>query len=522
MSLKEHNDNRFTKERDEVERYLLRIIQRYFDIEHNYTQESIEAMILESLTRFKQSIVSETGFLFSLNQMTGKLTLTIQDFNGEPVFGKNTAFNKDFGTTANTICEGNDERLYDSREPVKHVHTIDDINGLRETLEAITIPTSSFSHNHKNYEVLEVLTYTGSQAQIDLAVLEYLQRVIEEHCNKFPGYKQELKTIQNNGLEKLATYISTLKQIVLNAQELTENAITWLSDAYTYTNTSVQTWKQEVLQSLLGYITKAQGQILIDALKKSYYRVTDGEISLQDGTVSFVPIQEDDTHYHTNISESSTTTHDVSSKLQQATNGKLKLYFRYDKDGQAITTPLPFRFKSDDGDTVIQGSYTEDGLLTITTSFMNTLKLYTTDANLYDTETIIVANSVDTNIFYYLQQYTKQNGYELCKIDSAAKNAFIANIIQPDTYYYIDGERSFIDNQYYDSNAEVLTYFNWADGHPLTEDEYDSIAIINDTWESVDSSQKLGFIAEYKIKRLSQYFENPRIYYEILGNKEVV
>ena len=96
MNLQEHDNNRFTKERDNIEKYLLRIMQRYFDVENNYTQESIEAIIVESLTRFKREILKEKGYLFSLNQMTGNISLTIQDFGGEYKFDKNTAFNKDF------------------------------------------------------------------------------------------------------------------------------------------------------------------------------------------------------------------------------------------------------------------------------------------------------------------------------------------------------------------------------------------------------------------------------------------
>ena len=46
MNLQEHDNNRFTKERDNIEKYLLRIMQRYFDVENNYTQESIEAIIV--------------------------------------------------------------------------------------------------------------------------------------------------------------------------------------------------------------------------------------------------------------------------------------------------------------------------------------------------------------------------------------------------------------------------------------------------------------------------------------------
>ena len=40
--------------------------------------------------------------------------------NYEPAFAKKTAFNKDFGSTADTVVQGNDARLSDSRVPVLH------------------------------------------------------------------------------------------------------------------------------------------------------------------------------------------------------------------------------------------------------------------------------------------------------------------------------------------------------------------------------------------------------------------
>lgn len=48
----------------------------------------------------------------------------------EPAFTKKTAFNKDFGSIAGTVCEGNDSRLSDSREPLAHTHEITDVVGL--------------------------------------------------------------------------------------------------------------------------------------------------------------------------------------------------------------------------------------------------------------------------------------------------------------------------------------------------------------------------------------------------------
>ena len=95
MSLVQYEDNRFTKEHDDVEKYLLRIIQRYFDIENVYNEESIEAIIVESLARYKQDIFHEKGgFIFSLNQKTGNIVLTIKDFNGIEITGTNTMLEK--------------------------------------------------------------------------------------------------------------------------------------------------------------------------------------------------------------------------------------------------------------------------------------------------------------------------------------------------------------------------------------------------------------------------------------------
>ena len=48
----------------------------------------------------------------------------------EPLITKKTAFNKNFGSTAGTVCEGNDSRLSDSREPLAHTHEMTDVVGL--------------------------------------------------------------------------------------------------------------------------------------------------------------------------------------------------------------------------------------------------------------------------------------------------------------------------------------------------------------------------------------------------------
>ena len=94
----------------------------------------------------------------------------------ENSFSKNTAFNKNFGTTAGTVCEGNDSRLSNARTPTAHTHNTSQVTGLDETLQGLQLyklPTnlllfstdmSSLSTLYKGkYDSLndKVLTKTG-------------------------------------------------------------------------------------------------------------------------------------------------------------------------------------------------------------------------------------------------------------------------------------------------------------------------------------------------------------------------
>ena len=68
--------------------------------------------------------------------------LTTELASKEPVIIKNTAFNKDFGNTAGSVCEGNDTRLSDARTPVSHTHSLNDISDLSGFTGSISIVTN--------------------------------------------------------------------------------------------------------------------------------------------------------------------------------------------------------------------------------------------------------------------------------------------------------------------------------------------------------------------------------------------
>lgn len=743
MALEQHEDNRFTKERDDVEKYLLRIIQRYFDIQNVYTQESIEAIIIESLTRYKQSIFHEKGgFIFSLNQKTGHIVLTIRNLGGETAFEKQSAFNKDFGDEADTICEGNDPRLEDEREPLQHEHEISDVKGLTERLKKI-VPSNKM-HIHKNKNVLDMLTYTGTKTEIDLIVLDYLKENLKKYYDNLLYYQREEKTITNKAIEDLSSYIIIIEQDLDYAKSLIENAVTWLEDAYKYTDNQVDLLKDKFTRLLLKYMTQDDVQSLKEYFSKVYYLISDGEIAIPDGQFQFTSVIDDTiieassedgdslkdiydnglrlgiddwawddvnksfvyqqnvqstypmfislnkfSKYTHRVTLSSTDNDDdlisvviaydedtgnhlsllvasgginpsgvsgaavsivlnytgnynmagdltidskqigSSSGWDNITNGvtvlvkrnennikiwinhnnpntwlpeevnglkdiyptetpdfefnlsdyselsmfidtksnygygcysqdkatyrdvffigngstsstevghanvseenniaislpsgtgikieQAKTYFRYDLDGKTVTVPVPFIFKTEDGNmAAIQLRHTDNRYF-IETNMINIIPFYITQDNFYTDTILIIADE-------RLKTYNRFDN--LCLINSMTKNNFVKNILKDGKTYFIQGYNlNFNGQEFIDNNDNDMTFFDWDIGQPETESLINNIYINeNKKWATGDITIKRGAIFEYKLERLSHYFKNPRIYYQIFGTQEV-
>lgn len=62
------------------------------------------------------------GNVDNVKQYSASNKPTPADIGAEPAFAKNNAFNKNFGTAAGTVCQGNDSRLSDARTPKAHSH----------------------------------------------------------------------------------------------------------------------------------------------------------------------------------------------------------------------------------------------------------------------------------------------------------------------------------------------------------------------------------------------------------------
>ena len=110
-----------------------------------------------------QAILNGTGFVkvsgTTVSYDNSTYSLSSHNHSGiyEPVFTKNTAFNKNFGTTAGTVTQGNDARLSDARTPTKAVGTI------------AAALTTAVTHGLGNDNVIaQVMTSAGEVVECDI------------------------------------------------------------------------------------------------------------------------------------------------------------------------------------------------------------------------------------------------------------------------------------------------------------------------------------------------------------------
>ena len=87
----------------------------------------------------------------------------------EDMFSKNTAFNKNFGTTSGTVCQGNDSRLSDARTPTAHTHIISDVSGLQTTLDSKQNIISGHSGTLTIVTSVDFVNQTFQTAQINVS-----------------------------------------------------------------------------------------------------------------------------------------------------------------------------------------------------------------------------------------------------------------------------------------------------------------------------------------------------------------
>ncbi|KAA4034462.1 hypothetical protein F3D60_06080, partial [Bacteroides ovatus] len=74
----------------------------------------------------------------------------------EPAFTKSSAFNKNFGSSEGTICEGNDARLSDTRTPKAHTHKKSEISDFPTSMPASDVSAWAKAASKPSYTASEV------------------------------------------------------------------------------------------------------------------------------------------------------------------------------------------------------------------------------------------------------------------------------------------------------------------------------------------------------------------------------
>lgn len=145
MQTRKKDNNVYIKEPDFMDEYFLNILKRFFSNTENNIKDCAETIIIEAVKRAKKEILFkvENSNVLSVNNKTGDVVITLKDLGGEPeIVKKYSAFNKPFGNEADTICEGNDPRLSDKRDPKPHDH--DDIYVRKLKVDVATTTENGF------------------------------------------------------------------------------------------------------------------------------------------------------------------------------------------------------------------------------------------------------------------------------------------------------------------------------------------------------------------------------------------
>lgn len=282
MNLKENKNNYYTKELNELDRYLIRIIKRYFSLEETNNADGINAIITEAMARYKGEISYKRSGVDVLNNKTGITNININDLNGEKLFEKLTAFNKDFGIDADTICMGNDERLSDKRTPTKHHHKVSNINDISEYLKEVKKEIVKYGyHYHNNLAILNKLKYTGTNTQIDLVKLESLGFIINTLLNTLELKRANLISVYNSDkqiIDDLINQIYLFIQGLYNYIETINKNTNKLLTEYVYAKSKeLETIKENVNND---YSDIDNLEDIIQIINNSILTVSTQEISL--------------------------------------------------------------------------------------------------------------------------------------------------------------------------------------------------------------------------------------------------
>ena len=287
MRMEELSDSRYIKNTDQVERYLLNLVEQYYKNSNVSSPASREYIIKRAVQRMKEEISFDNMGVLSITipdgeVKTGAVSLTLEDLNGEPLIShKLSAFNVPFGNEQNTACEGNDPRLSDARVPLNHEHEISDIVGLEgqlSTLEGLLIRTGQFEHEHDNKNILDMLVYTGDKNTIDLTLLDTMKDKIQELVDQIRQEIIDNKSEINTKITKVNTKITKTKhQIEDLKQFIIDKNKEYYQKSIDYTDTKITETENVLNAKIENLVTKEMLNGILDIANKSYIYI--GQLS---------------------------------------------------------------------------------------------------------------------------------------------------------------------------------------------------------------------------------------------------
>ena len=509
------NGNTYVKEKDSVEQYLIRIIQRYFEIEKEYSAASIESIIVESLTRYKRYLKDKGGeYLFSLNGMTGNITVDISSFGGESRFEKKTAFNKNFGEGENDILKGNDSRLSDERIAELHTHEISNIKDLENKLKKFKVPKES-NHVHENKNIIDKIRYSGNSLEIDLKIIETIKANIEMYLLRLKSSAPEPEAEQRRIKEKASGILASISSDLNEAKEYIEKLLNFRQAYKEQSDIKIKKAMSEIIFIMDKFIKTEEYEPIKKNLNKIYKLKYEKEIDIYkdcDDTVEIEFIENknkpDGDHgeekYGSTMVSTSLTINDASNIKEHDIE---EVYVSFEIDDKNIKSKLPMIVKTNRGQSSLQYSINNEGRIKIWFDTTDLMTGYADNNNIYNKDEIIYSYSYGYD--------TDTTTGVVSEIEDNRKKEFIKQIIKNNTA--VHEIQAFYDEEkskwvYSDENNETKEMECNIQGYAGAK-----IGIKKDGTYEIIGEEENPAIIKYKIQKLKTFLKNPKITIKVYG-----
>lgn len=222
---------------------------------HGTTKDDVGLGNVDNTADINKNVLSATKLITARNinnvAFDGTQNITIQDDTKEPIFTKNTAFNKNFGNAIDTVTQGNDARL--------GTKDIDETNIANNRIQVYNITTGKLEYQdlpigstnlaiaNKTATTLDITSDTGADVTIPSATITEA------------GLMTSADKVKLNGIATGATANSTDAELRDRATHTGSQAISTITGLQTALND-----KQNAIGSNLLRPTSTNPQIIIN------------------------------------------------------------------------------------------------------------------------------------------------------------------------------------------------------------------------------------------------------------------